>query len=88
VLFRSSSFTLPRPFREMALLAQAGFYALALLDRWLPEWFPLKRLSSAVRTFVVLMAAALWAISIAFRSSDAFWTAPAGRPPRPLQTRY
>jgi len=83
-----SSFALPRPFRGMALLAQALFYVLAVLDRWLPESFPLKRLSSVMRTFVVLIAAALCAISIAFRSSDAFWTTPTGRPPRRLQTRY
>jgi biofilm PGA synthesis N-glycosyltransferase PgaC len=54
----ASSFGLPGVWRTAALAAQAAFYGLAILDAVLPDAFPLKRLTSPARTFVVLMAAA------------------------------
>ena len=50
-----------------------GFYALAALDRFLPEASPLKRLSSTANTFVVMMAAAACAASILFVPPQTLW---------------
>ena len=52
---------------------QAIGYVLALIDAWLPENFPLKRLTSPVRTFTVLMAASLCAVSILFVPARVLW---------------
>ena len=35
-----TSFWLPQPWNRVALSAQGVFYALALIDAWLPERFP------------------------------------------------
>jgi poly-beta-1,6-N-acetyl-D-glucosamine synthase len=67
------SFFLPRPWGLFALAGQGSFYGLALLDLALPERSPLKRLTSPVRTFVVLMAAAMWAVSILFIPRRQLW---------------
>jgi poly-beta-1,6-N-acetyl-D-glucosamine synthase len=76
-----ASFGLPTPWRELALAGQAGMYALAVVDPWLPDGFVLKKLSSPVRTFVTLMFAALCAASFFFRSSDQFWSQATGTAP-------
>lgn len=73
LLMAGSSFWLPEPWRMIALAGQGLFYALAFVDAWLPEGFVLKRLTSPVRTFVVLMAAAFCAGSILFLPHDYFW---------------
>jgi cellulose synthase/poly-beta-1,6-N-acetylglucosamine synthase-like glycosyltransferase len=72
ILILTSSLILPSPWRFWALLLQAGFYAAALVDRWLPE-SALKRLTSPINTFVTLMAAALCAVSIFFVPSNRLW---------------
>lgn len=66
----SSAFLSPAA-ATAAIAAQAVFYGLALLDPVLPR--PLKPVSSVIRTFVVLLAAALVAASILFRSAESFW---------------
>ena len=68
-----SCFGLPRPWNLWAAAAQAGGYALAFIDPWIPERFPLKRLSSPARTFIVLMAASLCAVSILFVPARLLW---------------
>jgi hypothetical protein len=57
----------------MAAGSQALFYGLAAVDRWVPQSFPLKRISSSARTFVVLMAAAVCAVSVFFVSPQSLW---------------
>jgi cellulose synthase/poly-beta-1,6-N-acetylglucosamine synthase-like glycosyltransferase len=64
---------LPEPWRTLAIAGQALFYGLALLDLWIPEGFGLKRITSPLRTFVVLMAAAFCAGSILFLPHNYFW---------------
>ena len=59
-----SSFWLAEPWRTTALGLQAALYLIALTDVVMPQGFWLKRVTSPVRTFFVLMAAALCAISI------------------------
>jgi cellulose synthase/poly-beta-1,6-N-acetylglucosamine synthase-like glycosyltransferase len=68
-----ASFGLARPLSTVALAAQAAFYGFALLDPWLPDTWALKRLSSPIRTFVVLMLAALSAVSIFFVPRKVLW---------------
>ncbi len=65
---------LPEPWRGAAITAQVLFYAAALCDLAIPEGWRLKRLTSPVRTFVTLMAAALCAVSIFLVPSQALWS--------------
>ena len=69
-----ASVLLPWPYSLVAVGAQAAFYGLAALDTVLPEGSPIKRLSSPIRTFVVLMAAAFCAPSILFLPQNLFWS--------------
>ncbi len=72
------SFALPAPWRLPMLAAQAAFYGLASADALVPESRRLKRATSAARTFCVLMAASLCAVSIWFVESRALWGRPTG----------
>jgi biofilm PGA synthesis N-glycosyltransferase PgaC len=69
-----ASFWLPPPFHLVALYAQALFYLLALADPLLSERARLKRVSSPIRTFVVLMAASFCAVSFFFLPPESLWT--------------
>jgi len=69
----AASFGLPAPWGRCALGAQALFYALAVADCWLPGGAALKRITSPVRTFVVLMAASLCAVSVLFLPGRYLW---------------
>lgn len=73
ILVFLSSFWLPKPFGVTLIAAQLLFYLCALIDRWVPEGSPFKRISSPVRTFVVLMAAAFMAAFGLFSSTDRLW---------------
>jgi cellulose synthase/poly-beta-1,6-N-acetylglucosamine synthase-like glycosyltransferase len=68
-----SSVFLPPGWREAAWAGQAGLYGGALIDLWLPRWFPGKALTAAARTLTVLMAAALCAIVIFFVPARKLW---------------
>lgn len=59
-----SSFFLPLPVRWIVLGAQFAFYGLAVLDPAIPSGPGLKWLSSASRTFVLLVCAPIWALSV------------------------
>ena len=67
-----SSPFLPQPWNIILTSAQVAFYAIALIDPFVPP-SPLKKISSLARTFVVLVLAAFCATSILFRRSDSFW---------------
>ena len=69
----ASSFGLPHPWNQAALLLQCAFYGLAIVDPLIPERTPVKRASSLVRTFVVLVAAALSGIAIFFIPPQRLW---------------
>ena len=73
IALAASTPSLPAPLAWSAGCAQAGFYALAAADRWIPERFPMKRFSSPARTFVVLMAAGVAALSILVRPAQRLW---------------
>ncbi|MBI3682348.1 MAG: glycosyltransferase family 2 protein [Acidobacteria bacterium] len=68
-----SSFWLPAPWSRFALTGQAAFLLLAGIDLLIPQWFPLKRLTSAARTFLVMMAAAVGGLSVFFVSPLVLW---------------
>jgi len=64
---------LPPYWRAAAAWAQVLFYGLAALDLAIPEGSALKRLTSPVRTFVVLMAASLAAVRVYFVTPTSLW---------------
>ena len=68
-----SAFWLPGRWAPVAVIAQIGFYALALIDRWIPEGVLAKRGTSPICTFAVLMAAAFFAPFGALSSADRVW---------------
>jgi hypothetical protein len=73
IAFAAATFGLPEPLRTIAALTQIAFYSIALLDRLLPAGFPLKRVTSPVRTLVVLGAAALFGIKVYFVPPRTLW---------------
>jgi cellulose synthase/poly-beta-1,6-N-acetylglucosamine synthase-like glycosyltransferase len=68
-----ASFGLPAPWKGWAMGAQGAVYTLSLLDVWLPDNLPLKRLTSPARTFAVMMAASLCALAILFVPPRSLW---------------
>jgi poly-beta-1,6-N-acetyl-D-glucosamine synthase len=69
-----SGFFLPQPFAFLTGAGLALIALLALLDALVPAGFPLKRLSSPIRTFLVLMAAAFCAGFALFVPGGQVWT--------------
>jgi hypothetical protein len=67
------TFGMPEPLRTIALAGQVLFYLAAAIDPALPKGFPLKKLTSAIRTFITLMAAALVAVRIFFVPPRSLW---------------
>ena len=64
---------LPPYWRAAAAWGQVLFYALAALDGVVSDGSPLKRLTSPIRTFVVLMAASLAAVRVYFVQPTSLW---------------
>jgi cellulose synthase/poly-beta-1,6-N-acetylglucosamine synthase-like glycosyltransferase len=73
LLVLGCSFALPRPFNWTAIAAQALFYASVLIDPLIPERVRLKRLTSVIRAFVVLVAAAACAVVVFFQPANRLW---------------
>lgn len=73
ILIGLSSFGLPDPMRNIVLLSQAAIYLTAVVDRWIPQGFLFKRVSSPIRTFIVLTAAAFFGLKIFFVPARALW---------------
>ena len=71
---------LPPYWRAAAVCAQALFYGLALLDVIVPDGTAFKRLTSPIRTFVVLMAASLCGVSVYFVQPTRLWKEATYRP--------
>jgi hypothetical protein len=64
---------LPPYWRAAAACAQGLFYGLALADVLVPDGSALKRITSPLRTFVVLMAASLAAVRVYFVQPTSLW---------------
>ena len=67
------TFGMPEPWRTIAFAGQAAFYLAAVMDPIVPAGFPLRKITSPIRTFVFLMAAALVAIRIFFVPPQSLW---------------
>jgi len=59
--------------RKFLLADEALLGALALADYWIPGWFPLKRLSSAARTFLLMNIASVAGLAVFFVPPQNFW---------------
>ena len=75
-----STFGLPPLWRAVAAWGQVFFYGLALLDGLVPDGVALKKLTSPIRTFVVLMAASLAAVRVYFVQPTSLWKEASYRP--------
>jgi len=74
LLILGSTLALPDPrWRNFLLIDELILVALAALDRFVPRAFPLKRISSPARTFVVMNAASLLAVLVFFVPPEALW---------------
>ena len=73
----------PSGFRTSLLDGELCLFALALLDPFLSKRFPLKRLTSAARTFLMLNAASLLSVIVFFVPATKLWR-PTRVNPRPL----
>ena len=74
ILIWISTVALPASaFRDFLLLDELAFIALALLDVLIPQRFPLKRISSPARTFLVMNAAALLSLAVFFVPPETLW---------------
>jgi poly-beta-1,6-N-acetyl-D-glucosamine synthase len=67
------SFGLPGIWAWAVLAPQAALYGLALLDIWMPEGVAVKRLTSPARAFVLLIAAAVFALAVFFVPPQRLW---------------
>lgn len=68
-----ATFWLPSPWALPLGVGQIGFYGLAVADAFTPNGTGLKRLTSPIRTFCVLMAAALCALAIFVVPAGRLW---------------
>jgi len=73
LLVAVSSCGLPAPFALWAVMLQALFYGLSAVDRFIPASFPLKRLTSPIRTFVMLVLSSVVAMKIFFVPPRELW---------------
>jgi biofilm PGA synthesis N-glycosyltransferase PgaC len=69
----ASTLFLPDPWRWVAIAAQAALYGLACADYVIPQGVFVKRLTSPLRTFLVLMAASMCAVCIFFVPPRVLW---------------
>jgi cellulose synthase/poly-beta-1,6-N-acetylglucosamine synthase-like glycosyltransferase len=70
----------PSGSRTFLLWSEAALFALALLDFGMPPGFPLRRLTSPARTFLVMNTAALLSVQVFFRSPQNLWRPSRVRP--------
>jgi cellulose synthase/poly-beta-1,6-N-acetylglucosamine synthase-like glycosyltransferase len=68
-----SAFWLPSPEREGVLASAAALLLLAAADSFLPQGWGPKRITSPVRTIVVMLAASLCSISVFWVSPQSLW---------------
>ena len=74
LLIAGATLALPASrFRTDFLISDAVLLGLALIDRIVPAKFPLKRLTSPARTFLVMNAASLYAVLVFFTPAGRMW---------------
>ena len=82
LLFAGASIALPASrFRTLLLAAELAFVFIAVVNRFVPKGFPLKRISSPAQTFLIMNVAALAAVAVFFVPATRLWrpTRVAGR---------
>ena len=60
-------------FRETMIWGEVAMAGLALVDSIMPQRFPLKRITSPARTFLVMNAASIAGLAVFFTSPDRLW---------------
>jgi biofilm PGA synthesis N-glycosyltransferase PgaC len=73
IVFGASLALQPSAFRTSLMTAEIALVLLALMDRFVPKGFPLKRLSSPARTFLVMNAASFAAPVVFFIPPSRLW---------------
>ncbi len=73
LLMLVTSLALPSPFATWCFLGQLVFYLTAAVDSLVPKWLPLKRATSLVRTFVVLVISSISAVRVFFVPPRKLW---------------
>lgn len=74
LLFAIASISLPSSrFRTLLVAGEIAFAALAVVNRFVPAGFPLKRLTSPAQTFLVMNAAALAAVAVFLVPAARLW---------------
>ena len=68
-----ASLFLPDPWRPYEIGLQTVLYAGAVLDPYLPAKFPLRRITSPTRTFLVMMVAAVRGLAVFFVPARSLW---------------
>lgn len=63
----------PTPFRQSMIWGDFVLLGLALVDLIVPHGFPLKRLTSPARMFLLMNAASIGALAVFFTKPDKFW---------------
>jgi cellulose synthase/poly-beta-1,6-N-acetylglucosamine synthase-like glycosyltransferase len=66
---------LPRPWNWLMLAGLGAFYALGLLDLWVPQKTLPKKITSPIRSFLVMAAAAAMGVKIFFVPAQDLWKA-------------
>lgn len=75
---------LPPPFAIVLLVLQFSFYGAALVDPFIAEQSLFKRVTAVVRAFLVLVSAALCAVTVFFLPAQNLWKeTKVGLPPKP-----
>lgn len=73
-IFIATFFLPSTSWRNTLLLNEAVVVFLAAIDRFVPKGFPIKRISSPARTFLVMNAAAMAAIVVFFIPAGRLWS--------------
>lgn len=75
LIFFAATIALPPSwFRTALLIAEAAWLLLVVADSLVPPAFPLKRLTSPARTFLIMNAAALASLAVFFVPATKLWT--------------
>lgn len=74
VLGVAATLALPASWYRLSMIrGEVLLLALAIVDAFVPAWFPLKRITSPARTFLIMNAAAVAALSVFFTSPTRLW---------------
>ncbi len=69
-----AGFALPvSAFRDLVLAAEGLVFLVAALDRWIPSTWPLKRVTSPARMFLLMNLAAAAAVAVFFIPAEKVW---------------